>query len=73
MTTTIHDDQGAPRLLMAIELGRREWTLAFATGVGQARRRRTLRAESWERVTEEIAAAKVRFGRGCRHAGDQLL
>ena len=64
MTTTIHDDQCAPRLLMAIELGRREWKLAFATGVGQAPRRRTLRAESWARVTEEIAAAKVRFGVG---------
>jgi transposase len=49
---------------MAIELGRREWKLAFATGVGQAPRRRTLRAECWERVTEEIAAAKVRFGVG---------
>jgi transposase len=50
------------RLLMAMELGQREWKLAFTTGVGQRPRRRTLRTDAWERLGEEIAAAKQRLG-----------
>jgi transposase len=50
------------RLLMAMELGLREWKLAFTTGVGQRPRRRTLRTDAWERLGEELAAAKQRFG-----------
>src|SRR5262249_58909384 len=50
------------RLLMAMELSRREWKLAFTTGVGQRPRRRTLRTDAWDRLDEEIAAAKKRFG-----------
>ena len=61
MTTTIHDEYAAPRLLMAMELGRREWKLGFTTGVGQSTRRRTMRADSWRQVADEIAATKTRF------------
>jgi transposase len=62
MTPTTRDEQAAPRLLMAMELGRREWKLGFTTGVGQSTRRRTLRADSWRQVADEIAATKTRFG-----------
>ena len=47
---------------MSMELGRRQWTLAFTTGIGQRPRRRTLSTTAWERVRDEIAAAKARFG-----------
>jgi transposase len=46
---------------MAIELGRREWKVGFATSVGQPTRRRTVAADAWGRIHEEIAAAKSRF------------
>jgi transposase len=45
-----------------MDLGRREWKLAFTTGMGQRPRRRTVRTDAWERVAEEIVAAKERFG-----------
>ena len=61
-TPPIHDELAAPGLLMAMEVGRREWKLGFTTGIGRTMRRRTLRADSWRRVAEEIAAAKGRFG-----------
>jgi transposase len=50
------------RLLMAMDLGLREWKLAFTTGAGQRPRRRTVRTDAWNRLAEEIAAAKKRFG-----------
>ena len=50
------------RLFMAMDLGLREWKLAFTTGPGQRPRRRTVRTDAWDRLGEEIAAAKVRFG-----------
>jgi hypothetical protein len=49
------------RLLMSMELGRRQWKLGFTTGVGQRPRQRTLSTDAWDRLREEIAAAKVRF------------
>ena len=49
------------RLLMSMELGRQQWTLGFTTGIGQRPRRRTLSTAAWDRVREEIAAAKTRF------------
>lgn len=48
------------RLLMSMELGRRQWKLGFTTGMGQRPRRRTLSTDSWDRLPEEIAAAKKR-------------
>jgi transposase len=62
MTTTIHDEHAAPYLLMAMELGRREWKLGFTTGVGQSTRRRTVRTDSWRQLGEEITTTKARFG-----------
>jgi transposase len=50
------------RLLMSMDLGRRQWKLGFTTGVGQRPRRRTLSTDAWDRLPEEIAAAKKRFG-----------
>ena len=49
------------RLLMSMELGRRQWKLGFTTGVGQRPRRRTLSTDAWDRLPEEIAATKRRF------------
>jgi len=48
-------------LLMAIELGRREWKVGFTTRLGQRIRRRTLPADTWDRLPEELAAAKERL------------
>jgi hypothetical protein len=50
-----------PRLLMAMELGRRQWKLGFTIGEGQRSRRRTMAMDAWRRLPDEIAAAKARF------------
>ena len=50
------------RLLMAIEVGRRQWKVGFTTQRGQRIRRRTLPADAWSRLPEEIAGAKKRLG-----------
>jgi transposase len=52
----------APTLLMAFELGERSWKLGFTTGLGQRPRIRQIPARATDRVLEEIAHAKVRFG-----------
>jgi transposase len=52
----------APRLLLAMDLGRRQWVLGFTIGVGQSTRRRTVAAAKWFDVADEIASAKKRFG-----------
>ena len=65
MTVTTRRDECSAtpgRLLMSMELGRRQWKLGFTTGVGQRTRRRTLLAEAWSQLPEEISAAKARFG-----------
>jgi len=49
------------RLLMAMELGRRQWKLGFTTQRGQRIRRRTLPADAWDRLPDEMAAAKKRL------------
>jgi transposase len=62
--TTQHQEStagAADRLLMAIELGRRQWKVGFTTQFGQRIRRRTLPADAWDRLPEEIAAAKKRL------------
>jgi hypothetical protein len=62
--TTQREESTAPagdRLLMAIELGRRQWKVGFTTQQGQRIRRRTLPADAWDRLLEEMAAAKKRF------------
>ncbi|MEO8258961.1 MAG: IS110 family transposase [Acidobacteriota bacterium] len=65
MTTTTRSSEcsaSAPRLLMALELGRRQWVIGFTTTPGSPVRQRTLRAEDWQRLPAEMAAAKARFG-----------
>lgn len=49
-------------LLMAMELGKYEWKVGFTTGLGQRPRRRTIRTDHWQRLAEEITAAKQRLG-----------
>lgn len=67
MTATTRDECNVTntstlRLLMAMELARREWKLGFTTGPGQPLRRRTLSTRSWQLLPTEIALAKRRFG-----------
>ena len=65
MTITTRSSEcnaAAPTLLMALELGRRQWTIGFTTTPGGPVRQRMLRADDWRRLPEEIAAAKMRFG-----------
>ena len=62
--TTQHEEStagAADRLLMAIELGRRQWNVGFTTRLGHRIRRRRLPADAWDRLPEEIAAAKKRL------------
>lgn len=62
-TTRGHEcNATSTRLLMALELGRRQWTIGFTPGPGAPVRQRTLRADEWRRLPDEIAAAKQRFG-----------
>src|SRR5213593_4295275 len=65
MAATTHREEctalSGGRLLMSMELGRRQWKLGFTTGVGQRPRRRTLSTDAWDRLPEEIAATKRRF------------
>ena len=49
-------------LYLALELGRREWKLGFATGVGQRARERTIRGRDLEGLRREVALAKRRLG-----------
>ena len=66
MTATTQPEESSAgavdRLLMAIELGRRQWHVGFTTRLGGRIRRRTLPADAWSRLPEEIAAAKKRLG-----------
>lgn len=48
-------------LVMALELSKAQWRVAFTTGVGQRPRRRLVRREQWGGFADEIATAKARF------------
>jgi len=64
-TTTTHTEYGntaADILFMAFELSDKTWKLGFTTGPGQKPRERNVAARNQERVLEEIASAKRRFG-----------
>lgn len=64
-TTSVTAESSAPparRLYLALDLGQRSWTLAFTIGRGQRPRVRTIPAGALERLTQEIAAARHRFG-----------
>ena len=65
-----------PTLHVALELGQDKWVLASATQAAQKPRIRNLPARDLERLAEEIAKAKARFGlpadapvRTCYEAG----
>ena len=51
-----------PTLLLAFELSERVWKLGFTTGLGQRPRIRQIPARATDRILEEIARAKARFG-----------
>jgi transposase len=50
------------RLLMAIELGRRQWKVGFTTQLGQRIQRRTLNTDARDRLAEMVTVAKKRLG-----------
>ena len=63
--TTQRPESTAPtsdRLLMAIELGRRQWKVGCTTPLGQRIHRRTLTADASERLAERVAVATKRLG-----------
>ena len=51
-------------LYLALELGRREWKLGFATGMGKRPRERTVKAGDIDGLQDEIRRARRRFGLG---------
>lgn len=51
-------------LYLALELGRREWKLGFATGMGKRPRERVVKAGDIDRLEEEIRRARRRFQLG---------
>ncbi len=52
----------APVLYLALDLGTRDWKLAFTVGLGQKPRLKTIAARSTLGLVLEIRAAKKRFG-----------
>src|SRR4029077_17677691 len=65
MTTTHASDSTtvtARALYLALDLGQKNWKLAFTVGLGQKPRLRTIAARDTEALMAEITAAKKRFG-----------
>jgi transposase len=63
VTTRTRQCNATPRaLVMALELGARQWQVAMTTGDGQRLQRRTLAAAEWRQLPAEIAVAKGRLG-----------
>ncbi|HSX77287.1 MAG TPA: IS110 family transposase [Candidatus Saccharimonadia bacterium] len=63
--TATHKEQGTTTeatLFMSFELSEKTWKLGFTTGPGQKPRERNVTARHQERVLDEIAQAKRRFG-----------
>jgi transposase len=61
--TRITESTAAPAcLLLAFELSERTWKLGFTIGRGQRPRMRQIPAGAIDRLADEIARAKVRFG-----------
>ena len=61
-THTEHGNTPAGTLFMSFELSEKTWKLGFSTGPGQKPRERNVTARHQERVLDEIAQAKRRFG-----------
>jgi transposase len=49
-------------LHLALELGRKKWTLGFTTGLGQKARKKTIRGGDTAALQNEIVRAQRRFG-----------
>ena len=64
--TATHDRNptipNTPVLYLALELGQKNWKLAFTVGLGQKPRLRTIAARDTQALLAEIRAAKKRFG-----------
>jgi transposase len=64
-TKATHQEQDSTTeatLFMSFELSEKTWKLGFTTGHGQKPRERSVSARDQERVLDEIARAKRRFG-----------
>ena len=61
-THNAQDTTSEGTLFVSFELSDKNWKLGFTTGHGQKPRERTVTARYQERVLEEIAQAKRRFG-----------
>src|SRR6266511_3399454 len=68
MTTATRNEQYTamhatePVLFLAFELREKTWKLGFTTGHGQQPRERNIAARHQERLLQEVAQAKRRFG-----------
>lgn len=58
---TTRGGQDNRALFLALELGRREWKLGFATGMGKRPRERSVRASNVDALEAEIERARRRF------------
>ena len=59
---TARRQKGNQVLFLALELGRREWKVGFATVIGKRPRERSMNAGDADGLEDEIARAKRRFG-----------
>jgi transposase len=62
MTTMTRSSESTATLLVAFELSERTWKLGFGIGGDQRQRFRQIAAGALERLLEEVARAKTRFG-----------
>ena len=68
---TARKEEDTRVLYLALELGRREWKLNPATGMGKRPRERTVKAGDIDGLEDEIRRARRRFslGEGRRRCG----
>jgi len=59
---TVRAEEDTRVLFLALELGRKEWKLGFATGMGKRPRERVVKAGDVESLASEIDRARRRFG-----------
>jgi transposase len=62
MDTTTRLDFDGPTLLVALEIGTKDWKVATTIGLGQAPRIHTVPAGDFQSLVEELLSAKRRFG-----------
>jgi transposase len=59
---TVRTEKDTRVLFLALELGRKQWKLGFATGMGKRPRERVVKAGDVEGLAAEIDRARRRFG-----------